>query len=116
MIINTARMTVRPEKRTELFQTIRELLDPIRKARGCLGFRFYVDTNDENTSLLIGEWENEADLENHLLSNDFAILRGAVTLLCTRRDEYRALIYSGNKEMVRSRIGMTAISPKRADY
>ena len=93
MIVNTARVTIRPEKRTEFFQTISELLEPIKMARGCMGFHFYVDTTDENSSLLLGEWETESDLDNHLRSNDFAILRGAITVLCTQGDEFRALIY-----------------------
>jgi len=91
MIVNTARITVPPDKRTEFFQTINELLEPIQAAKGCRGFRFYVDTKDENTSLLMGEWESESDLENHLRSNDFAILQGAITVLGIRRDEFTAL-------------------------
>ena len=113
MILNTARMTVRPDKRAEFFQTVGGLLEPIKSAPGCRGFRFYVDSTNENSSLLIGEWETEADLENHLRSNDFAVLRGAITVLCTRRVEFRALVYSGSKRTALSKTGMTAISTKR---
>jgi quinol monooxygenase YgiN len=109
MILNTARITVQPEKRIEFFQTITRLLEPIKHARGCLGFRFYVDTMDENSSLLVGEWESESDLEKHLRSNDFAVLRGAIAVLSTRRDEFRALIYAGGRETDPARTGMTAI-------
>jgi quinol monooxygenase YgiN len=111
MILNAAKMKVNPDKRTEFYQTIGELLERISHAQGCLGFQFYVDPNDEDSSLLIGEWESEADLENHLRSNDFAILRGAITLLCSRRDEVRALVYVGDKQHVPARLGMTSISP-----
>jgi quinol monooxygenase YgiN len=113
MILNTARMTVRPDKRAEFFQTIGGLLEPIKAATGCRAFRFYVDATDENSSLLIGEWETEADLENHLRSNDFAVLRGAITVLCTKRVEFRALIYSGSRRTALSRTGMTAVSTRR---
>jgi quinol monooxygenase YgiN len=110
MIVNTARVTVLPEKRKEFFQTITELVEPIKTAHGCLGFRFYIDTADENSSLLVGEWETESDLENHLRSNDFAVLRGAIKVLCTQGDEFRALIYEGSRKTVASRAGMTPIS------
>ncbi|HKE59736.1 MAG TPA: antibiotic biosynthesis monooxygenase family protein [Pyrinomonadaceae bacterium] len=111
MIVNTARVTIRPEKRTEFFQTITELLEPIKMAQGCMGFHFYVDTSDENSSLLLGEWETESDLENHLRSNDFAILRGAITVLCSQGDEFRALIYeAAGRKNGAARGGMTRIS------
>ena len=113
MILNTARMTVRPDKRAEFYQTIGNLLEPIKSAAGCRGFRFYVDTTDENSSLLIGEWDSEADLENHLRSNDFAVLRGAITLLCTRQVELRAFIYSGAKARPSNSKGMTSVQTRR---
>ncbi len=81
MIINTTKITVRPENRKELYQTILPLLDPIRCEKGCLTYRFYVDTADENSTLLMGEWETRADLDNHLRSKDFAILAGAINVL-----------------------------------
>jgi quinol monooxygenase YgiN len=110
MILNTARVTVEPDKRTEFFQTVSDLLDRIKTARGCLGFHFYVDTRDENSSLIVGEWESESDLERHLNSSDFAILRGAITVLSTQRDEFRALIYVGGRQTTPNRAGMTAVS------
>lgn len=81
MIINTTKITVRPENRKELYQTILPLLEPIRAEKGCLSYRFYVDTTDENSTLLVGEWESRNDLDNHLRSNDFAILVGAISVL-----------------------------------
>jgi quinol monooxygenase YgiN len=113
MIVNSARITVRPEKRTEFFQTIADLVDRIRAAKGCRDFQVYVDTMDENSSLLIGEWETESDLENSLRSNEFAILRGAVSVLTVRRDEVRALVYAGGRKTVPPKTGMTAVSSHR---
>jgi quinol monooxygenase YgiN len=81
VIINTTRITVRPENRTELFQTILPLLNPLRNEKGCLDYRFYVDAVDENSSLLIGQWRTREDWANHLKSADFAVLLGAITIL-----------------------------------
>jgi|SRR6185369_8142045 len=81
VIVNTTRITVRPENRNELFQTIRPLLEPIRNEKGCLTYHFYVDDTDENSSVLIGEWETSEDWHNHLRSRDFAVLLGAITIL-----------------------------------
>lgn len=81
MIVNTTRITVRPENRGELFQTIWPLLDPIRSEKGCLAYRFYVDALDENSTVLIGEWNSQEDWSNHLRSRDFAVLVGAIKVL-----------------------------------
>ena len=81
MIVNTTRITVRPENRNELFQTIWPLLDQISRNKGCLAYRFYVDSTDENSSVLIGEWETREDWNNHVRSRDFAVLQGAIKIL-----------------------------------
>jgi quinol monooxygenase YgiN len=92
MIVNTSRIAVRPEKRKEFFQTIGRLVDPIKRTKGCVDFRCYVDSTDENFSLLVGEWETESDFNSYLHSEDFAILQGAITILSSESTDYRALI------------------------
>jgi quinol monooxygenase YgiN len=94
MIVSTARVIGKPENRTEFLQTIRPLLQPIQSAKGCLMFGFYVDAADENTFLLIGEWESDSDLENYRHSDDFAVLRGAINVLSASSTEFRARIVS----------------------
>jgi quinol monooxygenase YgiN len=81
VIVNTTRISVRPENRTELFQTIWPLLDPIRQEKGCQTYRFYLDSVDEDSAILIGEWDTKEDWSNHLRSRDFAVLQGAITVL-----------------------------------
>jgi quinol monooxygenase YgiN len=81
VIVNTTRIQVRPEKWKEFLQTIRPLLQPIRNEKGCRAYRVFVDVSDENSSLLVGEWQTHEDWSNHLKSDDFAILMGAITVL-----------------------------------
>lgn len=90
MIVNTTRIIVQPDKRIEFFQTIGRLLDPIKSFEGCTNLDFYLDATDENSALLISEWETEKDLNNYLDSHDFAVLRGAITVLSVRSVESRA--------------------------
>ena len=105
-----------PEKRKEFLQTITQLLAPIRAARGCLAFNFYVDSGDENASLLIGEWDTEADLNNHLRSDDFAVLHGAMAVLSTRIDEFRALTYLGSTQIAnRPRFSLISLNETNSD-
>jgi len=94
MIVNTTRITVPPEKRTEFLQTVRRLLEPIKSSKGCRTIDFYLDVTDENSSLLISEWETETDLNNYLKSDDFAVLRGAITVLSVRSTDAKANVTS----------------------
>ena len=94
MIVTTTIISVEPEKRTELFHTISVLIDQINRAQGCVMFRHYIDALDENSSLLMAEWETDSDLNDYLRSNNFAILRGAITLFSTRSTDFRALVTS----------------------
>ena len=94
MILKTTRITVKAEKRVELTQTISRLLGPIKDVKGCRGIRFYFDAVDQNSSLLLSEWETESDLERYLRSNDFAILRGAIMVLSVGSTDSKAFVTS----------------------
>jgi quinol monooxygenase YgiN len=94
VIIKTTKITVRPDKHIELVQTMGRLLGPIKNVKGCRTIRFYLDAADENSSLLLSEWESESDLNRYLRSNDFAILRGAIMVLSVGTTDSKALVTS----------------------
>ena len=77
----------------EFLQTVNQLLEPIKPAEGCKAFNVYVDTSDENSSLVVSERDMEAGLNIYLRSDDFAVLHGAMSVLGTLVDEFRP-IYS----------------------
>ena len=105
MIVNTTRITMRPENRNEFFQTVCPLLDPIRLEKGCVGYRFFVDATDENSSLLISEWQTHEDWSNHLRSRDFAVLLGAITVLGSPAGiEFRLLSAVPNSEQIQVKV------------
>jgi quinol monooxygenase YgiN len=82
-IVNLTRITVGPEHRTELCQTISSLIDPVKSEKGCLAYRFYEEAGDENTFVLIAEWETPDAWNDHLNSDNFAIFLGSISLLCS---------------------------------
>jgi quinol monooxygenase YgiN len=94
VIVKVTRITVKPENRVELAQTIGRLVGPIKNVKGCRTIRFYQDAADENVSLLLSEWETESDLDRGLRSDHFAILRGAITVLSVGITESEALLTS----------------------
>jgi len=101
MIVTTTRITVSSANRSELFQTILTLLTPIRNEKGCLSSRFYLDSADNNSAMLLEEWETEQDWDNHLRSRDCAVFLGAVSVLCRPASvEFKLLSYIAGIEAI----------------
>ncbi|OGW46429.1 MAG: antibiotic biosynthesis monooxygenase [Nitrospirae bacterium GWC2_57_9] len=86
MIETFIRMTVPVEKRKEVLQTIKAILGPIRREPGCISCNCYVDVEDESVLLFGEEWKTREDLENHLRSDHFGVLNGAMRLLRAEPD------------------------------
>jgi hypothetical protein len=69
--------------------------------KGCLSSRFYVDSADSNSAMLVEEWETQEDWDNHLLSRDCAVLLGAVSVLCRPTNvEFKLLSYVAGIEAI----------------
>ncbi len=69
-----------PDKRDELLQTLRSLIDEIRQTPGCLVCSI---CREEGGDLLVvvSGWETRSDLQRHIRSEHFRILSGASRLL-----------------------------------
>jgi quinol monooxygenase YgiN len=81
MILATLRMNVRPEKRIDLLETMRGMLEPARVERGCLSYRLYEDVEDSNSFVLVEEWETQNDLESHIRTDNHHRLMALMDLL-----------------------------------
>ena len=55
MILTFIKMNVRPEKRKELRQTIRSIVQEVRKENGCVDSTFYQNSENENDFFLFEE-------------------------------------------------------------
>jgi len=65
----------------ELSQAITSLIGPIRTEEGCLRCDFCQSMEDENEFHLLEEWNARENLNSHLKSDRFRVLRGAMNLL-----------------------------------
>jgi len=81
MILATLRMNVRPERRGDLLETMRGMLEPVRVERGCLSYRLYEDVEDRNTLVLVEEWKTQNDLESHIRTDNHRRLMALMDLL-----------------------------------
>ena len=88
MIIAILRMIVRPEKRNDLLETMRGMLEYVRVERGCLSYRLYEDVEDRNTFVLVEEWKTQNDLERHIRTDNHHRLMALMDLL-SRQPELR---------------------------
>lgn len=86
MIETTIKMTVSAEKRKEVLQTVKAILGPIRRELGCISCNCYVDVEDERVLFIEEQWKTREDLENHLRSDHFGVLNGAMRLLRVEPD------------------------------
>ena len=59
-------MVVRPDRRNDLLETMRGMLEPTRVERGCLSYRLYEDVENRNAFVLLEEWATQEDLERHI--------------------------------------------------
>jgi quinol monooxygenase YgiN len=81
MILVTIKIDVRSAKQKELAQTLSALATRVRKEAGCVSSAFYSEVENENSLCVIEEWATQPELDAHLRSDNFAVLRGAVKLL-----------------------------------
>ena len=81
MILVIIRMKVLAEKRKELSQTIALLIGSLRTEKGCRRCDFYRSMVDKNELCILEEWDTRDNLNSHLKSERFKVLRGAMNLL-----------------------------------
>ena len=81
MILTTIKIDTRPAKQKELAQTLCALAGWVRKETGCLSSQIYRDVENENALCVLEQWSCQADLDAHLRSHNFSVLRGALKLL-----------------------------------
>jgi quinol monooxygenase YgiN len=90
MILVIIRMKVLPEKRVEFCQTIVSLIGTLRTEKGCLRCDFCRSMEDENELRILEEWDTQENLNSHLKSERFRVLRGAMSLL---KEPYEMLVH-----------------------
>jgi quinol monooxygenase YgiN len=82
MIITTIKVRTTAANRKELMQTFCSLSDSIQKEQGCNSSTVYHEVgNNGEAVMVIQEWGTEKQLDNHLRSNQFAVMLGAMSLL-----------------------------------
>ena len=103
MIDATIKMTVPLEKLKEVLQTFTAIIGPIRREQGCISCNCYVDVEAENTLFFKEEWNTSEDLDTHLRSVHFGVLRGALKLLAKEPDiRFNTIASTAGAEVIKA--------------
>ena len=81
-------MVVQAERRSDLLETMRGMLEPSRVERGCLSYRLYEDVENRNAFVLLEEWATQNDLESHIRTDNQRRLLTLMDLL-SEQPEFR---------------------------
>lgn len=87
-------MTVFPDKRLEMVQTLRSMIGQVKRENGCLSHSVFFDLRDENRFCILETWKMREDLDRHIATDRFAAFLGARVLLCEPLD---VQIYTATK-------------------
>jgi len=101
VILATLRMVVRPERRHDLLETMRGMLEPARVERGCLSYRLYEDVENRNAFVLLEEWATQEDLERHISKDTQRWLLALMDLLSERPElRFNTVSHSAGMDLI----------------
>ncbi len=105
MFIYQIKIEIKPYKSDEFVNSILSYLSKVRKARGCLGFSVYQDSEKENEYIVVGEWKTRQALEKHFKTPEFEVLIGAAKVLGeTFEMNIAEIVERGGFELAREQI------------
>ena len=89
MIVVVGRVTTDADKRAELVRVGEAVAAASREEAGCLNYRLYQSTDDENAFVFVEEWEDDAALQQHFATPHIATFMRDVAPLVTSPPEVR---------------------------
>lgn len=80
MVVGTLRIQVPLNRRAEVIQILRSIQGPVSVEPGCVGCHIYEEEDPEPAVVLVERWESEAALEEHIRSDTYRWVLGAIEL------------------------------------
>jgi quinol monooxygenase YgiN len=78
MIVVVGRVQTDPERREELLRVGQRVAATSRQEPGCLHYRVYQDSEDENAYVFVEEWEDQEALQAHFATPHVAEFMAAI--------------------------------------
>ncbi len=80
MVVGTLRIPLSPDRRAEVLEVLRSIQGPVLAQPGCAACHIYEEARPEQAVVLIERWESEAALEEHIRSEAYRRILGAIEL------------------------------------
>src|SRR5271169_4450651 len=94
-------MIVQPERRGDILETMRGMLEPARVERGCLSYRFYEDVENRNAFVLLEEWATQEDIERHISKDSQRRLLALMDLLSEQPEmRFNTVSYTAGMDLI----------------
>lgn len=81
MYIYVMKIVIKPGKTAEFEDALGPISCNFLKAKDCLGYSVYRDTEKKNTFIVLGEWQTRQAREKHFKTHDYEVLIGAARVL-----------------------------------
>ena len=78
MVIGTLRILLSPDRRAEVIQILQSIQGPVSALPDCAGCHIYEEEDPEPAVVLVERWESEAALEEHIRSEAYRRILGAI--------------------------------------
>ena len=72
MLVVMAKLSVKPDKKTELLALARDVIAATRKEPGCISYSLLDDPHDAGACLFVEEWVDKKALEQHFTTPHIA--------------------------------------------
>lgn len=80
MIVGTLRILPLPDKRDDVMEVLRSVQGPVQAQPGCAACQICEEQEPERAIVFVERWESEAALEDHVRSDDYRRILGALEL------------------------------------
>jgi quinol monooxygenase YgiN len=80
MVVGTLRIPLSPGRRTEVLEILRSIQGPVLAQPGCAACHIYEEESPEQAVILIERWDSEAALQEHIRSDAYRRILGAIEL------------------------------------
>src|SRR5688572_30158716 len=80
MVVGTLRILPSSDHRPQVLEILRSVQGPVLSQRGCAAFHIYEEQGGEGGVVLVERWLSEAALEEHLRSESYRRILGAIEL------------------------------------
>ena len=113
MLFYQLKIEIKPYKPDEFIDSMQSILRKVRKAKGCLDFSLYRDSEREEKYIIIGEWQTHRDMAQHFKTNEFEVLIGAARVLGqTVAMNIAEVSKSGGVELAQEQIAASSTAEK----